>query len=165
VAAVRVQGDLFDSVPVSEEAVSLMPPTEGENLVADYASLGLTLGRHPLALLRPRLTALRFVTAAELWAAPDRKLLRAAGIITNRQRPGTASGIVFVTLEDETGNVNVVVRPELVEKQRRELLGARLLGVYGVLEARDGVAHLLAKRLVDLTPLLGRLPTASRDFH
>ncbi|HJW03614.1 MAG TPA: error-prone DNA polymerase [Azospira sp.] len=165
VAAVRVQGDLFDTVPMSEAVVSLAPPTEGESLVADYASLGLTLGRHPLALLRPRLAALRFVTAAELWAAPDRKLMRAAGIITNRQRPGTASGIVFVTLEDETGNVNVVVRPELVEKQRRELLGARLLGVYGVLESRDGVAHLLAKRLVDLTPLLGRLPTASRDFH
>lgn len=160
-----IQGDLFAGLAPAEAPVTLSAPTEGENLVADYTSLGLTLGRHPLALLRTALSARRFVTAAQLWAAPDRKLLRGAGIVTNRQRPGTASGIVFLTLEDETGNVNVVVKPELVEKQRRELLGARLLGVYGVLESREGTAHLLAKRLVDLTPLLGRLPTSSRDFH
>ncbi len=82
-----------------------------------------------------------------------------------RNRPGTASGIVFVTMEDETGPINVILRPELVEKQRRETLAARLLGVYGQLESRHGVTHLVAKRLVDLTPLLGRLATRSRDFH
>ena len=85
--------------------------------------------------------------------------------MTGRQRPGTASGVVFVTLEDETGNVNVVVWNNLVEKQRRELLGARLLGVYGVLERQGEVVHLIAQRLVDYSALLGQLATTSRDFH
>ena len=164
--ALPIQGDLFAALPPPAEAPPPLPtPTEGEDLVADYATLGLTLGRHPLALLRDRLTAGRFITAAELRAAPDKKLARAAGIVTHRQRPGTASGIVFVTMEDETGPINVILRPELVEKQRRETLAARLLGVYGQLEFRHGVTHLVAKRLVDLTPLLGRLATRSRDFH
>ena len=164
--ALPIQGDLFAALPPPAEAPPPLPtPTEGEDLVADYATLGLTLGRHPLALLRDRLTAGRFITAAELRAAPDKKLARAAGIVTHRQRPGTASGIVFVTMEDETGPINVILRPELVEKQRRETLAARLLGVYGQLESRHGVTHLVAKRLVDLTPLLGRLATRSRDFH
>lgn len=165
-SAIPIQGDLFAALPPPAEAPPPLPsPTEGEDLVADYATLGLTLGRHPLALLRERLTAGRFITAAELRAAPDKKLARAAGIVTHRQRPGTASGIVFVTMEDETGPINVILRPELVEKQRRETLAARLLGVYGQLESRHGVTHLVAKRLVDLTPLLGRLATRSRDFH
>ncbi|RZT89666.1 DnaE-like error-prone DNA polymerase [Azospira oryzae] len=164
--ALPIQGDLFAALPPPAEAPPPLPtPTEGEDLVADYATLGLTLGRHPLALLRDRLTAGRFITAAELRAAPDKKLARAAGIVTHRQRPGTASGIVFVTMEDETGPINVILRPELVEKQRRETLAARLLGVYGQLESHHGVTHLVAKRLVDLTPLLGRLATRSRDFH
>lgn len=121
--------------------------------------------KSPQVLRWHRSTADRFITAAELRAAPDKKLARAAGIVTHRQRPGTASGIVFVTMEDETGPINVILRPELVEKQRRETLAARLLGVYGQLESRHGVTHLVAKRLVDLTPLLGRLATRSRDFH
>ena len=164
--AAVAQGDLFDGVPLlAEPAADLPAPNEGENLVADYRSLGLTLRRHPLALLRAHLAERRFLSAGQLQAGPDRLLARAAGIVTGRQRPGTASGIVFVTLEDETGYTNVVVRPELAERQRRELLGARLLGVYGQLEAKSGVVHLLAKRLVDLSSWLGRLPTTSRDFH
>jgi len=115
----------------------------------------------PLTLLRDRLTAGRFITAVELRASPNKKLARAAGIVTHRQRPGTASGIVFVTMEDAHQHQC----PELVEKQRRETLAARLLGVYGQLESRHGITHLVAKRLVDLTPLLGRLTTRSRDFH
>ncbi len=165
-SAVVIQGDLFDGLPPRGEAAADLPaPSEGENLVADYRSLGLTLGRHPLSLLRDRLAARRFLTAGELGKGADRLLARAAGIVTGRQRPGTASGIVFVTLEDETGYTNVVIRPELVEKQRKELLGARLLGVYGQLEAKSGVVHLLARRLVDLTAWLGQLETRSRDFH
>ena len=92
-------------------------------------------------------------------------MIRAAGIVVGRQRPGTATGIIFVTLEDESGLVNVVVQPQLVEKQRRELLGASLLGVYGQLQKEGDVVHLLAKRLVDLSAWLGRLETLSRDFH
>jgi len=96
---------------------------------------------------------------------PNRALVRAAGIVIGRQRPGTARGVIFVTLEDETGQANIVVYADLSERQRRELLGARLLGVYGQLQREGEVVHVLAKRLVDLTLWLGALPTASRDFH
>jgi error-prone DNA polymerase len=133
--------------------------------VADYASLGLTLGRHPLALLRTRLARLRFSTAADLRSLPSGRPARAAGIVTGRQRPDTASGAVFVTLEDETGYVNVIVWRDLTERQRRELLGARLMGVEGTLEREGEVVHLIARRLLDHSALLGRLSTGSRDFH
>ena len=160
-----VQGDLFAGLPTREAAVNLPAPGEGENLVADYRSLGLTLRRHPLALLRQHLAERRFIPAAALWTSGNRALIRAAGIVVGRQRPGTATGIVFVTLEDESGLTNVVVQPWLVERQRRELLGATLLGVYGQLQVEGEVVHLVAKRLVDLSSWLGRLETSSRDFH
>jgi error-prone DNA polymerase len=164
-AGAAVQLDLLDQAASPEAPPELAAPSEGDDLVADYASTGLTLGRHPLALLRPRLAAQRFICAGDLQHAADRQLARVAGIVTCRQRPGTASGIVFVTLEDETGFANIVVHAKLVERQRRELLGARLLGVFGQVQREGAVVHLVAKRLVDLSPLLGRLPTASRDFH
>ncbi len=150
---------------VKEPQPDLFPLTEGQDLVADYASLGLSLGRHPLALLRDRLRRDRLLTAAELSRLPHGRLARAAGLVINRQRPGTASGVTFLTLEDETGHVNVVVWRDLAERQRRELLGARLLAVYGTLERQGEVAHLIAGHLRDLTPLLGDLVTHSRDFH
>jgi error-prone DNA polymerase len=150
---------------VMEPQPDLFPLTEGQDLVADYSSLGLSLGRHPLALLRDRLQRERLLTAAELGRLPHGRLARAAGLVLNRQHPGTASGVTFLTLEDETGHVNVVVWRDLAERQRRELLGARLLAVYGVLERQGEVAHLIAGHLRDLTPLLGNLVTHSRDFH
>ncbi|HEX6735927.1 MAG TPA: error-prone DNA polymerase, partial [Azonexus sp.] len=159
------QGDLFAGIATPETPAELAAPGDGENLVADYQRLGHTLRRHPLTLLRPHLAERRFLSAAELAAAGDRALVRAAGIVVGRQRPGTATGVVFVTLEDESGWTNVVVQPWLVEKQRRELLGAALLGVYGQLQQEGQVVHLVAKRLVDLSAWLGRLPTSSRDFH
>ncbi|MFH1659797.1 MAG: error-prone DNA polymerase [Pseudomonadota bacterium] len=160
-----VQGDLFAGTTIREPDAELPAPSEAENLIADYRSLGLTLRRHPLALLRQHLFERRFVTAASLKTAGHCALIRAAGIVVGRQRPGTATGIVFVTLEDESGLVNVVVHPQLVEKQRRELLGATLLGIYGQLQIEGEVVHLVAKRLVDLSAWLGRLETSSRDFH
>ena len=163
--AAVVQGDLFDGIAPSEPVLDLPAPGEGENLVADYCNLGFTLRRHPLALLRAQLQQRRFVPAGELAQAGHRALVRAAGIVVGRQRPGTATGIVFVTLEDETGLTNVVVHPQLVERQRRELLGASLLGVFGQLQVEGQVVHLVAKRLVDLSAWLGRLETVSRDFH
>ncbi|MBU1363211.1 MAG: error-prone DNA polymerase [Gammaproteobacteria bacterium] len=164
-AVAAVQGDLFAGTTISEPETDLPAPSEAENLIADYRSLGLTLRRHPLALLRQHLFERRFVTAASLKTAGHCALIRAAGIVVGRQRPGTATGIVFVTLEDESGLVNVVVHPQLVEKQRRELLGATLLGVYGQLQIEGEIVHLVAKRLVDLSTWLGRLETSSRDFH
>ena len=160
-----IQGDLFAGLPAAEAAVELAAPTLADNLVADYRQLGHSLRPHPLTLLREQLVARRFLTARELEQRGDRALVRVAGIVTGRQRPGTATGIVFVTLEDETGWTNVVVKPGLVEKQRRELLAAPLLGVYGQLQCADGVVHLVAQRLVDLSAWLGRLETSSRDFH
>jgi len=151
--------------PRLEQAPALRTPTEGEDLVADYASLGFTLGRHPIALLRPRLAAARLSSAAELRSLPHGRLARACGIVIGRQRPETAAGIIFVTLEDETGHVNVIVWPSLLERQRREVLGAHLMAVYGVVEREGAVVHLVARRVVDRSEWLGRLTTASRDFH
>ncbi|HZE59610.1 MAG TPA: error-prone DNA polymerase [Burkholderiales bacterium] len=152
-------------VPVEETAPALAAPSEGADIVADYASLGLTLGRHPLALLRGKLLALGLEDAEHMHRLPHGSPARVAGLVTCRQRPDTASGVVFVTLEDETGNTNIVVWNRLVERQRRELLGARLLGVHGTIERDGEVVHLVARRLVDHSALLGPLETASRDFH
>jgi error-prone DNA polymerase len=165
VAGIESRPHLLRAAPIRETAPALATPTEGENLVADYASLGLTLGRHPLALLRGRLRRDGLATAAEVRAATHGRTLSACGIVTGRQRPDTASGVVFVTLEDETGYVNVVVWSALVERQRRELLASRLMAVHGTIEREGEVVHLVARRLTDRSALLGRLLTRSRDFH
>jgi error-prone DNA polymerase len=156
--------------PPTKTGWTLPEAPEGEAIVHDYAATGLTLRRHPLALLRPRLAALRSCKPPpQLQAAPDGRLVRACGIVTVRQQPGTAKGVVFVTLEDETGTVNVIVWKALRERFRRDLLHARLLAVHGTWqrdEATGGqVRHLIATRLRDLTPLLGDLMTGSRDFR
>ncbi len=156
---------MLAEAPIVEAQPVLVAPTEGENLVADYASLGLTLGRHPLALLRPHLRRQRMHTAAELKTLPHGRLARVTGLVTGRQRPGTASGVTFVTLEDETGMVNVVVWRALADRQRKELLRSSLMSVYGTLEREGEVVHLIAGRLRDQTALLGNLVTRSRDFH
>jgi error-prone DNA polymerase len=143
----------------------LIPPTEADEIVGDYATLGLTLRRHPLALLRERLKKKRIHTAAEVAESRNGQLISTAGLVTCRQRPATASGVIFVTLEDETGYVNLIVWNDLVERQRRELLGSRLLAVRGQVQRAGRVVHVLARRLEDLTPLLGRLSTTSHDFH
>ncbi|HEV7392621.1 MAG TPA: error-prone DNA polymerase [Burkholderiales bacterium] len=165
VAGAIIEPHLLRDAPVQESLPLLQNPSEGENIIADYRSLGLTLGRHPLALLRKRLQRMRLASAEELKNMPNGKPAKTAGIVTCRQRPGTAQGVIFVTLEDETGYTNVVVWNDLVERQRKELLGARLLGVEGYMQKESGVIHLVARRLVDHTPLLGRLITESRDFH
>ena len=105
------------------------------------------------------------MSSAELAAYPHRRRARAAGIVVGRQRPDTAKGVIFITLEDEAGNINVVCWPQVIEAQRREILSARLLTVYGVWETDGKVSHLIAKRVVDDTALLGNLLTRSRDFH
>ena len=156
---------LLREAPVAEAALALPAPPEGEDILFDHASLGLSLRRHPLALLRPRLQAQRLMTSTELHALSKGRLARACGIVVGRQQPGTASGVVFVTLEDETGSVNVVVKPDLKARQRTELVHSRLLAVYGVWQREGEVCHLVAQFLKDLTPLLGRLSPRSRDFH
>ncbi|MFM0166861.1 error-prone DNA polymerase [Paraburkholderia sediminicola] len=156
--------DMLAAATVEDETPELGAPTEAHEIVADYRSVGLTLGRHPLELLRPQLLANRLMPASTLRTYRDGRLARGCGLVTVRQRPGTAKGVLFVTLEDETGNVNVIIWPSLFEKQRKEALGASLLAVYGTWQCQGEVRHLVAQRLVDMSPLLGSLTTASRNF-
>ena len=165
VSGIERMPPLLADASIAETAPMLTPPDEGENIIADYASLGLTLGRHPLALLRHRLQRQSMLTAAEVQALPHGRVTRVTGLVTGRQRPGTASGVTFVTLEDETGMINVIVWRDLAERQRKELLRANLLTVYGTLEREGEVVHLIAARLHDQTALLGKLTARSRDFH
>jgi len=143
----------------------LSAPREGEALAADYASLGFTLGRHPLALLRSRLSAEALRSAAELGEAANGSRVRTAGIVFMRQRPATASGVTFLSLEDESGQINVLVWERVGSAQRRALLESRLLEVHGELQRESGVTHVIAHRLIDRSALLGQLVTRSRDFH
>ncbi|MDP1886007.1 error-prone DNA polymerase [Polaromonas sp.] len=173
-SAIRPAPALLKAVPTHETPLVLPQTPEGENILFDYQSTGLTLRRHPLALLRPRLASRGLLSAGELNALPNGREVAACGIVTVRQQPQTAKGTIFVTLEDETGPVNVIVWKSLRDTQRHEVLHARLLAVYGVWQrseesdTREGygaVRNLVAHRLEDLTPLLGRLGTSSRDFH
>jgi error-prone DNA polymerase len=143
----------------------LTAPTEGERIVADYASIGLTLGRHPMALLRERLRSKRLLSASDLGCVANGRPVRTAGIVLMRQRPQTASGVTFLTLEDESGQVNVIVWESVGREQHRALIESRLLEVHGELQRQDEVMHLIARRLIDRSALLGELLTRSRDFH
>lgn len=166
VAAVQAQLPLFAEVESTlEQAVALPTPSIAEDLAADYGTLGTTLGPHPLTLLRTRLRALGCRSSRELTGVEHGDSIAVAGIVVGRQRPQTASGVTFVTLEDEHGMVNVVVWRDLAERQRRELVGSKLLKVSGRLEQESGVRHLIARRLEDISPLLQGLDVRSRDFH
>jgi error-prone DNA polymerase len=162
---------LLKGVPINEQILLLPAAPEGEEIVGDYAALGLTLRRHPLALLRPRLARMKLMSAEELRAQPTGRTVRACGIVKGRQRPGTANGTIFVTLEDETGNVNVIVWSHVIEAWREPLLKSHLLAVQGTWQRDDDsggkVQHLIATGFKDLTPLMGRLALSntSRDFH
>ena len=139
-------------------------PSEAQDIVADYNHTGLTLRRHPLTLWRGHLAAHGVLKADELPPLPDRRRIKVAGLVTCRQRPQTASGVTFLTLEDESGFINVVVWPQLLESYYRAVHEASLLGVAGYLQQSDGVIHVVAGTLVDLSDWLGEMQVASRDF-
>ena len=154
------------AAPAADAARPLIgAPSEAESIAADYASVGLTLGRHPLALLREQLRARGVSSAEEAGVRPEGSPVRAAGIVLMRQRPAAAGGVTFLTLEDESGQVNVIVWERIAQAYREALLGARLLEVHGRLQHAEGVTHLIARRLFDRTGLLGALVTRLRDFH
>ncbi len=127
--------------------------------------MGLTLRSHPLKLLRPKLDERRFATAKDLVSTPNGRTVHYCGIVTLRQQPGTAKGVIFVSLEDETGNVQVIIWPSVRDAQRKVLLESRLLVVHGQWQRLGDACSLIAARLEDMTPLLGELETTSRDFH
>ena len=152
--------------PEFDESRPLLPrPNEAQDIVADYASLGLSLKRHPLALLRHRLNALGVTPAAVFHQQPNGAPIVAAGLVISRQRPGSASGVIFMTLEDDTGFLNLVIWPKVLKQFPRPVLQARLALVYGHLQNDQGVIHLIAQRIEDRSEWLGRLVTQSRDFH
>ncbi|WP_126284843.1 error-prone DNA polymerase [Burkholderia stagnalis] len=163
-AAAVPDRDLLRGTERDDAVPALSQASEGNEIVTDYRAMGFTLGRHPLALLRDRLKMDRLQTAEQLATLRSGQLARACGLVTVRQRPGTANGVLFLTLEDETGQVNVILWPGLLEKFRKEALGAQLLAVYGVWQVEGKVRHLIASKLVDRTELLGALPTTSREF-
>ncbi|MFM9927724.1 error-prone DNA polymerase [Variovorax sp. H27-G14] len=166
-AGLRAAPGLLRDAPVDEDFLELDEAPEGEEIVFDYASTGLTLRRHPLALLRERLTLRGLMTALDLEEIENGDHVSHCGIVTLRQQPETAKGTIFLSLEDETGVVQVIVWKSLREVQRQELLGSRLMAVHGTWQCEGAVKNLIAARLEDLTPLLGRLAsaTASRDFR
>ncbi len=157
---------LLPALTVVEEGIPLLrTPHEGQDIVADYGSIGLSLRRHPLALLRDTLAGHGVIPNQELWERPNGRLVTAAGLVITRQRPGSAGGVTFVTLEDDTGCVNLIVWKSVAVAQRAALLESRLLLVRGKLQREGDVLHVIAQRLTDLSPLLGELVVTSRNFH
>ena len=164
-AGLRQLPELLRDAPIDEDLLELPEAPEGEEVVWDYASTGLTLRRHPMALLRKRVADKDYLSSADLRLVEDGEMVRVCGIVTLRQQPETAKGTVFVSLEDEHGSIQVIVWKSLREKQRGELLESRLMGVYGYWQVSNDVCNLIADTLFDLTPLLGRLGSQSRDFR
>ncbi len=156
---------LFPSAQRYEATPLLRKPTEGQTIVADYQATGLTLERHPISLLRRHLDRYRYVSAGQLAGMATGEKLNVAGLVITKQRPGTASGVTFVTLEDETGQMNLVVWKHVAEAHRAALLNARLLGVSGELQIEGKVIHVIARQLFDHTEMLGELSIRSRDFR
>jgi error-prone DNA polymerase len=156
---------LLAGLSASEPPAGLPAPTESEDILADYIHLGLTTGRHPLALLRPLLTRKGFRSSSDLQQLADGSYVRVGGLVTHMQQPATASGVVFASLEDETGIVNIILWPKVFAAQRRCALESSLLVVEGMLQRRDLVAHVIAQRLHNRSAWLGGLRRNSRDFH
>ena len=165
VAGVENPEGLFASQQRFEATPMLSKPTEGQNIVADYKSVGLTLERHPMHLIRHRLDRFRYVQAERLPEMANGRSISVAGLVITKQRPGTASGVTFVTLEDETGHINLVVWKHIAERDRAALLNARLMGVRGELQIEGQVIHVIAHQLIDHTGMLGDLEVKSRDFR
>jgi error-prone DNA polymerase len=163
--AERLPGMLSGHAAKEPQLDLLQAPNEGREILDDYASTGLTLRRHPVALLRSRLDAIHVRRAVDLERIPNGRRIRIAGLVISRQRPQTANGTVFMTLEDETGSHNLIVWDSVMESQRIAALRANFLIVTGELQHQQGVTHIVAQRFHDRSHWLGGLVTASRDFH
>ncbi|MBK8286976.1 MAG: error-prone DNA polymerase [Ahniella sp.] len=164
-AGVEMPMPVLKGARIDETQAQLSLPGLAAEVQADYRNLGYSLKAHPLQLLREELQRKRWRSVADGLATRHGSRLRAAGLVTLRQRPGTAAGVTFLTLEDETGWLNVIVWKTVADQQRRTLLESSMLGIEGELQSDEGVTHLIAHRLVDLSPMLQGLDARSRDFH
>ena len=164
VAGIEKPTELIAGSP-EETRIALPAPRLGEEILSDYRAVGLSLAAHPMSLLRDRLHRQRIISSQDLKSRRHGSGVHVAGLVTQRQRPATAKGTMFVTLEDEHGMVNVIVWPDLAIRQRKALLGSTLLSVKGRFERVDNVEHLIAAYLTDMSDLLGTFRTESRDFR
>ena len=151
------------SESIYEKNVELPVMSASENVVQDYASLSLSLKAHPVSFVREKLTQLHIVSAKELLTLKDRSNVKVAGLVLVRQRPGTAGGVCFITIEDETGVANLVVFQNLFETYRKEILQSKLLMVEGKLQKERDVIHVIVKRCYDLTKLLKKLTPSNNE--
>jgi len=165
VAGIEKPTPLLKSMKRFEATPLLKKPTEGQDIVADYQCTGLTLGRHPMHLLRHRLDRYRYLQAERMPNLMTGTAVGVAGLVITKQRPGTASGVTFVTLEDETGHINLIVWKQVAEQYRAALLNAKLMGIQGELQIEGQVIHVIARQLIDHTEMLGNLVVTSRDFR
>jgi error-prone DNA polymerase len=157
---------LFPELETNDDPLPALPEMSlGGHVIADYNNTGLSLKAHPVSLIRAELNALEVSTAAEIGGKPDKTMVRTAGLVLVRQRPGTAKGTVFITLEDETGIINIVVWARVWERYRKVARHAAALVVEGRIERAGEVIHVIAARLEDLTASLRRVAVRSRDFH
>jgi error-prone DNA polymerase len=157
--------DLLLHSRTQEQNVALKKPGHFEEMLADYRTTGTSLKHHPIEFLRPQLNEQKIQPINVLIHYPDRRLARACGLVTHRQKPTTANGTVFLTIEDETAQVNVIVWPDMAEKNRQILREAQIMAVFGVWQKEGDVYNLIAKRIMDYTFLLGEIQLKSRDFH
>ncbi|MEO0364626.1 MAG: error-prone DNA polymerase [Pseudomonadota bacterium] len=165
VAGVVQQDDLLAGAEVAEGTPMLRTPDEVQDLIADYRALGLTLGRHPMSMLRADFSERGFTRSSELSELHNNQPVLVAGVVITRQRPGSAGGVNFVTMEDENGYINIVIWKDLAERQRKILVGSRLMGVQGKVQIQGQVIHVVANELLDFSDQLVGLATRSRDFH
>ena len=165
VAGIEKSLPVFGHPDFNEAAPLLRIPSDSEEMFADYATKGLSLNHHPLDLLRGQLDDLGICPAQKLGSRRHGSIVKVAGLVTNRQRPSTASGVIFVTLEDETGISNLIVWPKTAEAQRVDLLTSKLLLVSGIVQKEHGVIHVIAGNIRNCSHWLQGLETHSRDFH
>ena len=151
--------------PTDEELPALPPPSEWEEILRDYYQLGLSTGRHPLAVLRPRLRSLGVLRRRDLETIDSGSRVCVSGLVTHLQHPQTAKGVIFASLEDETGINNIIFWPGVFAAERHHIIGTTLLVVYGELQNEQGVIHVVAQRVEDYSHWVERLPRKSRDFH
>ncbi|WP_428313115.1 error-prone DNA polymerase [Hydrocarboniphaga sp.] len=149
----------------SEPVFDLRVPSVGEDVLTDYRSIGLSLRQHPLSLFREKLAAKKVSTAKSLIEVADKAKIRVAGMVMFRQRPPAAKGVMFMTIEDETGSVNLILRPRYIDNHREVVLGSRIMVVAGEVQRSGGVIHLMVEKIVDISGWFSELPYQSRDFH